>query len=592
MADLGTIPQQVSALRRRHAARDQRAAQVRAVRHGDFDLVAPNLFDDDWPRPIVANRIDVFARHMAAALSPLPTLTCPPATSGSTDAARKRADLRTKAVLHYFDRSRVQAQMMQAADQFWSYGLIVTAVEPDFEECIPSILMKDPSGFYPVWDQMDRTVKVAHVFTDSLISLMAEYPQFADQLRSRYGNGAMTPYDKQIEIVRWDDDKRTVVYVSDQEDLVLFNVPNVTGRCRIVATQRPGLDDEIRGAFDDAIWVQLALHAFQKYTLSAVAQSVNAPVALPLDATEFEIGPGAVVKSSTPEKIRRVPLDLPPGAWTGPQYLAKELEYGSIVPEALGGAIDASVVTGKGVQQLMAGYSQQIAMAQESLRWHFEQVASLALETDEKFWPDKSKSIRGTTDGAPFSETYRPGRDIAGDYSVEVQYGGFAGLDPNRSLVALLQALSAKLVSREFVQRNLPAAINPSDEDRKIRVEEIRDGLTAGMAGIAAQFPQLALSGQNPGEMLAKLARAIAALEKGEQVDEVLTDLYPPPQQAPAPSPMEQAAQATGTPPEQAAAMAPAQGGKPPLQMMFAGLTSSGQPNLQSGISRMEPARA
>ena len=32
-------------------------------------------------------------------------------------------------------------------------------------------------------------------------------------------------------------------------------------------------------------------------------------------------------------------------------------------------------------------------------------------------------------------------------------------------------------------------------------------------------------------------------------------------------------------------------GGRPPLEMMFAGINSSGSPNLQAGVSRMSPAR-
>ena len=171
-----------------------------------------------------------------------------------------------------------------------------------------------------------------------------------------------------------------------------------------VATLRPGIDKEIRGKFDDLIWVQLALHAMQTYTLSAAAQAVQAPFVGPLDMTDVEIGPGAIIRSNNPDQIRRAQLDVPQGAWVAQESLKNELEYGAIVPEALGGSIDASVVTGKGVQQLMAGYSQQIALSQEILVGHFEQVVQLCFKVDETFWPEDSKAISGHAEGTP----YRP----------------------------------------------------------------------------------------------------------------------------------------------------------------------------------------
>ena len=60
---------------------------------------------------------------------------------------------------------------------------------------------------------------------------------------------------------------------------------------------------------------------------------------------------------------------------------------------------------------------------------YWAQVVELCFEMDETFWPNESKAIRGHTDGTPYKLTYRPSRDIKGDNTVEVQYGGIAGLE-------------------------------------------------------------------------------------------------------------------------------------------------------------------
>lgn len=604
-ATLGGVFQKVDALRNRHMARDIRAAEVRAVRHGDFDQVAPDLFSEDWPRPIVANRIDVIARHAAAALSPLPTFSCQ-SLSSSSDRAREIADKRTKIVNAYVRRSRLASQMQSGADQFYSYGLIVGSVEPDKDG--PAIFIEDAAGFYPVWDRAGRTIAMARVFKREVHELMAEYPDIAPQIKAavetRNGPDQRAPITGQVEVTKYVDAKRIVMYLSSPGRVVLINQPNPIGRCTYVAKMKPGLDNEIRGTFDDLIWVQLALHQMQTLTLSAADQAVNAPIAAPNDVTNITFGPGEVIRSNNPEQIRRVAVDVPASAWTASQYMGQELQYGAITPEALGGSIDASVVTGKGVQQLMAGYSQQIAMAQETLVGFFQDLLELCLRFDEKVWPDVTKSATGVADGAPYRLSYKPSRDIDGDYSVSVAYGGVAGLDPNRALIYLLQAQGAGLLSKDLVRRNMPGDFNPADEEAKIVLESLRQSLIESMSALAQSIPAMVAQGQDPSEILQRISKATKLTQKGSPIEDILAQLFPPPEPAPqggspAPgSPEEAAAQAgagagfgpEGLPSGLEPGMATrGPGARPDIQTLFAGLSPSGAPNMSGGVSRMIP---
>ena len=83
-----------------------------------------------------------------------------------------------------------------------------------------------------------------------------------------------------------------------------------------------------------------------------------------------------------PQGIGRVHLEVPSGVWAAAESLKQEIQYGAISPQALGGSVDASVVTGRGVQELMAGYSQQVSMGQQTLVRHFEQVIDLCFDMD------------------------------------------------------------------------------------------------------------------------------------------------------------------------------------------------------------------
>lgn len=593
----------VEEARKKYALRDVRNAEVEAVLKGDFDKVAPDLFSDEWPRPLVANRISVYTRHAAAALAPLPNFSCS-SDKMDSDKARAFSEKRGKIVQSYFERSLVQLQMQERAGQFYTHGLMVTSVEPDFETKSPLIVYESPCRVYPIWDRIGRTQAVALVFDRFIFDLCAEFPEHEGAIRAAFGRGGVLA-DRQVEVVKYVDNERIAMWIEDKADIVLIDTPNPLKKCNVVVTPLPGTDGTT-GAFDDLIWVQLGLHAMQVYTMQGVAQAVNAPIAVPDDVHEVAIGAGEVVRSRNPREIHRINLEVPQGAWAAQEYLARETEFGAIVPEALGGQIDASVVTGKGVQQLMAGYSQQIAMAQESLAVHHKAVASLALEVDEFYFPDVEKTFSGKEKGTPYTITYKPKRDIRGDYDVDVQYGGIAGMDPNRSLVYLLQELGGDIVSKNYVRRHLPGDISPDDEEAQILLEQLRGSLVQGFSIHLQSINEAPMVGQDPAQIIAKAAEAIRDVQRGTPIEDALAKVFPLPEEQPAEAgaPAEpEIDPLTGMPVEggppggsvsdqyrPGAMPTRGPGGRPDLNMLFAGVNASGQPNLQAGVSRMTPA--
>jgi hypothetical protein len=111
--------------------------------------------------------------------------------------------------------------------------------------------------------------------------------------------------------------------------------------------------------------------------------------------------------------------------------------------------IDASVITGQGVQALLGAFDSQIKAGQTVIAEVLEDVIKLCFEMDELLFNVK-KSVRGVAQGTPYELKYMPSKDIKGDTSVEVRYGLMAGLDPSRALIFSLQALGADLVSKRF----------------------------------------------------------------------------------------------------------------------------------------------
>jgi hypothetical protein len=231
------------------------------------------------------------------------------------------------------------------------------------------------------------------------------------------------------------------------------------------------------------------------------------------------------------------------------------------------------------------------------------QMVEICSIMDEKLWGSQRKSIRGTESGVPFEITYVPDVDIKGDYNVEIEYGFYAGLDPNRALIFILQALGAKLISTDTARRNLPAGVNPADEEQKIQMEDLRTALMGSIAAMAQAVPQLAMSGGDPSKPIMSIAQVIKGLQDGKELEDLVLAAFAPPPPAPAapgapdqgqlpPGPDGSQPGAVGPNPDQVVggqALGP--GDKPALQTLFAGINGRGNPQLSGGVSQMLAAR-
>jgi hypothetical protein len=309
------------------------------------------------------------------------------------------------------------------------------------------------------------------------------------------------------------------------------------GEVMVRVAKRPGIDDEPRGQFDDVLWVQIARARFAQLAMDAAEKSINAPLAVPNDVQEFAFGPDAILRTAQPQNIRRVGLEVPPAAFTEAALLQQEMRLGARYPEGRSGNIDASIITGQGVQALLGAFDTQVKTGQQILSDTFEDIMTLCFKMDEKLFPG-TKKISTTSNGAKYELDYDSRKDINGDYGIQVRYGLMSGLDPSRALIFSLQALGADLVSRDFVMRELPWSMNVTGEQQSIDVQRMRDNLNTAMAQLAQAIPQMTAQGQDPSELAMKMAAVIKARQKGTAIETAVSEVFAPaPQQPAAPTP-------------------------------------------------------
>ena len=579
------IAARVQSLRYRNTERDARNLDVLAVRKGHISQVYPDFFPEGVDANVVANFIDIVARDLSEVMAPLPAVNCSAANQVS-DRARTFADKRTRIASNYFSNSDLAVQMYQGADWYITYGFIPFVIELDDDAKLPRIRLENPIGSYPEFDRYGRCVAFAKRYSLTLGELSSQFPEFERELLGpdRYEQNL----NAQIEMIRYYDKDQSTVYIPARQNLVLSQALNPLGKMMIVVARKPSIDSELRGQFDDVLGIQLLRNRFALLAMEAAEKSVQAPIVLPQDVQELQLGGDAVIRTANPAGVRRVELTLPQGAFTEQTLLNQELRVGTRYPESRTGNIDASIVTGQGVQALMGAFDTQVKSAQAIFAAALRDVISICFEIDEVIYPEE-KTIRGVDSGSPYEITYRPTKDIKSDYSADVRYGMLAGLNPAQGLIFMLQALGGKLISKDMAMRELPFTVNVTQELEKIEIEDMRTALLGSLTAYTQAIPQMATQGQDASEVVRKIAAVIKARQKGQALEDAIEATFAPQQTVPPAgvsnptveqtSPAPSGAPVGGAlPPEQGAPMeepAPA----PDIQTILSSLTGSGKAN-------------
>jgi hypothetical protein len=581
------IAARVDSLRYRAMDRDVRQQNVLAVRRGNIASVYPDFFPEGVDANVVANFVDIVARDLSEVMAPLPAVNCSAANQVS-DRARAFADKRTRIASNYFAHSDLSVQMYSGADWYLTYGFLPFIIELDTEAKLPRIRLENPIGSYPDFDRYGRCIAFAKRYQMTLGELVSMFPEYERQLLG--GQGYRQEMNAVVEMVRYYDKDQSVIYLPDKNNLVLSTAKNPLGKMMVVVARKPSVDGDMRGQFDDIIGIQLLRNRFALLAMEAAEKSVQSPIVLPQDVQELQLGGDAIIRTANPAGVRRVELTLPQGAFTEQTLLNQELRVGARYPEGRTGNIDASIVTGQGVQALMGAFDTQVKSAQAVFASALRDVIQICFQVDEEIFPQE-KTIRGVDAGSPYEITYSPRKDIKGDFSADVRYGMLAGLNPAQGLIFMLQALGGKLISKDMAMRELPFTVNVSQELEKIEIEEMRTALLASLQAYTQAIPQIAAQGGDPSDIVQKIASVIKARQKGRSIEDAVEAIFPEPAPQPqvpptgAPQAVEQPSPAPAAAPV-GGALAPeeqpvptVEQARPDIMSLLSSITGSGEAN-------------
>jgi hypothetical protein len=151
----------------------------------------------------------------------------------------------------------------------------------------------------------------------------------------------------------------------------------------------------------------------------------------------------------------------------------------------------------------------------------------------------------------------------------------------------MLQALGGKLISKDMAMRELPFNVNVTLEQERIETEDLRASLMGAVQSYAQAIPQMAAQGQDPSDVINKIATVIKERQRGKALEDIIADVFAPENP---PAGAEQMVEQPSVPsaPEGAPAGGAIAGAQAPQQeeARGPGITSP-RPELQSLLSSM-----
>jgi hypothetical protein len=259
-------------------------------------------------------------------------------------------------------------------------------------------------------------ISYTKVWRESARKLAAKFPEHA-AVDPRAGDrpyGRQASGDTELELIKYCDKDSYVLYMPERKNLVLLQTPNHFGKVPVAIARKPTWDD--RTAVSSMTWSGRCwpATAWRCWAFRPRSRPSGRLSPSRLDVQKIPFGDDAVIRTNSPEKIRRVGTDMPQAAWQQDALLAEEVMKGTRTPASATGDVQASIITGQGVNALNGGYDIQVATGQLIIGQALEDALQLAFEMDEKFWPDLEEAISGVINGTPFEENYTPAKDING----------------------------------------------------------------------------------------------------------------------------------------------------------------------------------
>ena len=489
-----------------HAGMKERMRLIRDHYNGDVIVPLPEI--DSTEASSVANLLaqglDQTAMRIA---SVTPDIVCPPEDESSKQ-AQKFAAIRRKALFGWWQHSRIDMQLAKRARHLIGYANTIVQIRFDHDKGCPTWHVRDPLTAYPsnLRGSDDMTpADCVFGYERSYGWIRKTYPEAA----LRFAGGVSdAPYDtdRPIELIEYvDHNEYVLVAVRHPATSVgmhsmndnhlpiiaeLERVPNLTGVCPVVMSQRISLD-EPNGQFDGILGMyqqQAKLMALEVIAVQKgifpdtwlVGRAGEQPTIInPANGLTGEVG---VLRGGDLKDMQ-----LQPGFMTNPAIdrLERAQRLTAGVPAEFGGESTSNIRTGRrGDAVLSAVVDFAVQESQRILARSLETENKIAIAMAKSHAGGKSKSFYVSMGKVKGKVDYVPNKHFTTDDNV-VSYS-HAGADINNLVIAGGQRLSMGTMSKESFMKIDPLVEDVEYERDAVTAEQLEQSLLAGLQQQAA----------------------------------------------------------------------------------------------------------
>lgn len=483
MTPATSVPSLVNSLVSRWAGRDERIRLIDAVVSGDWTVLGQ---DDEALENRSPNLIQVALEDTAEAASIVPTVRMIPSTG--SERSKKCATAMERRAVSYLDVSQIEMLEIKSFLDLVAFGFFTWVVVFDRELGTPKLEWRDPRTCYPEhgWHTMDSVRRC--VFTRDLYvsQLPAEHQALIE------ASFKEMPYHDDV---RYEDARVTLVEVYAEDEILLVatyltntahvggksaycpveleRIPTVGGICPVVIGQRPTLDGEPRGQFDQVVGVMQAHIRLMAMVLDYSDQAVYSDIWVKDLVGEMPYGGGAVIQLGPQGSIGRVsPAVSSLQVQQELDSLVTNLHVGGRWPKTRPGEVDQSIASAKFVEATAGMMNTVIRTLHLVMKRALEQSLRIAFLIDNARGPERT--IAGVLRNQQFLVEARKS-EIDLKARVRIDYGIGLGRDPAQTMVLGIQGMQTGMFSKEYVQENFEGLTDVAGERQRIDVEQLKD---------------------------------------------------------------------------------------------------------------------
>ncbi len=532
----------------RWTERNTRMSRIVRVVTGDWGIKA----EDDMPLDNgTPNLIQVAMEDTAESASLAPTVRGTPTkqTAGAKDAALTMEKLGQS----YLESSEIHLLNINTLLNLCAYGMFAWVLVNDPRRG-PRIEWRDARTCYPEPDFSSLgTTSKCFFARDLFVTQMP--PEWEAKMRDHYdvrygsrGSVSMTKIiDQTVTLVEYYDNSCTIVAAvydagrqpyaltalrSEQSpthvSVILEVQENKIGVCPVVIGQRPTIDGEPRGQFDQVIDVLRAHARLQGLVLDYSDQMVYADTWFKDVIGDLPTGGGGLIELGPNGAIGRVPPATSSlSVYNEMAQLLDAVHLGGRWPKSRMGDIDQAIASAKFIESTVGVMNQVIRTCHLILKPAMERALTIMAQMDKTYGPE-TRSVNGIHKNQQYVvDRKRSEIDMSVVYRVE--YGLGLGRDPAQSMVLGIQAAQSEIVSWEFVQENIEGITDVALERSRIDTQKFRELLLAQLAMDAQQgaLPPASLimmmEDREKGKSLTEVYKKHVLKPKEEQQEQMLT---------------------------------------------------------------------